>query len=176
FAGGDRTDIALPAAQAGLVSALRATGKPVIVMLQSGSAVALGPANSANAVLEAWYPGEQGGRAIADVLAGAYDPAGRLPVTFYASAAQLPPFTDYAMKDRTYRYFRGAPEYAFGHGLTYTRFAYSRPQVRTAGKDRIVSVRVTNAGQREGDEVVQLYVSPPQSGGAPLRSLKAFER
>ena len=176
FAGGDRTDIALPAAQAELVRALRATGKPVVLVLQSGSAVALGDANSANAVLEAWYPGEQGGRAIADALTGAYNPAGRLPVTFYASTGQLPPFTDYAMKRRTYRYFSGRTEYPFGHGLSYTRFAYSRPEVRTAGKDRIVSVRVTNAGPRAGDEVVQLYVSPPHFGGVPLRSLKGFER
>jgi beta-glucosidase len=176
FAGGDRTDIALPQPQAELVRALRATGKPVILVLQSGSAVALGKANAANAVLEGWYPGEQGGRAIADVISGAYNPAGRLPVTFYASAGQLPAFTDYAMKDRTYRYFRGSPAYAFGHGLSYTRFVYSRPNTRPAGKDRMVSVTVTNAGKRAGDEVVQLYVSPPQSGGVPLRSLKSFER
>jgi beta-glucosidase len=176
FAGGDRTDIALPAAQAELVRALKAMGKPVIVVLQSGSAVALGDANSANAVVEAWYPGEQGGRAIADVLTGAYNPGGRLPMTFYASAGQLPPFADYAMKGRTYRYFGGTPEYGFGHGLSYTHFAYGRPEVRVAGEDRIVSVRVTNAGERAGDEVAQLYVSPPQGGGVPLRSLKGFER
>jgi beta-glucosidase len=178
FAGGDRTDIALPAAQAELIRALKATGKPVIVVLQSGSAVALGEANSADAVVEAWYPGEQGGRAIAEVLSGAYNPAGRLPVTFYASASQLPPFSDYAMKGRTYRYFGGTPEYAFGHGLSYTHFAYARPRVRSAGKNRLVTVTVTvtNTGSVAGDEVVQLYVSPPQSGGVPLRSLKGFER
>jgi beta-glucosidase len=176
FAGGDRTDIALPAAQAELVHALKATGKPVILVLQSGSAVALGDANLANAVLEAWYPGEEGGQAIADVLTGAYNPAGRLPVTFYASAGQLPPFAEYSMKDRTYRYFGGKPEYAFGHGLSYTKFSYSQPKIRRAGKDRIVSVRVTNSGGRPGDEVTQLYLSPPQSGGVPLRSLKGFER
>jgi beta-glucosidase len=176
FAGGDRTDVALPATQAKMIRGLRATGKPLVIVLQSGSAVALGEANSANAVVEAWYPGEQGGRAIADVLTGAYNPAGRLPVTFYASAGQLPAFADYAMKGRTYRYFGGKPEYAFGHGLSYTRFSYSNPQVRTAGKDRIVSVRVSNTGRSAGDEVVQLYLSPPQSGAVPLRSLKGFER
>ncbi|HET7817023.1 MAG TPA: glycoside hydrolase family 3 C-terminal domain-containing protein [Sphingomicrobium sp.] len=180
FEGGDRTDIALPRTQAELVEALRATGKPVIVVLQSGSAVALGPANSANAVVAAWYPGEQGGRAIADVLTGAYNPAGRLPVTFYRSSGQLPEFTDYSMKQRTYRYFTGEPEYAFGHGLGFSAFSYSRPRVaRTevrAGGEQIVSVRVSNRGKRAGDEVVQLHVSAPSGGGTPLRSLKGFER
>ena len=176
FKGGDRTDIALPRPQAELVSALQATGKPVILVLQSGSAVALGPANGANAVVEAWYPGEQGGRAIADVLTGAYNPAGRLPITFYASADQLPGFADYAMKGRTYRYFAGKAEYPFGHGLSYTSFAYSAPKVTRSGADRLVSVRVSNSGARAGEEVVQLYVSPPRAGSLPLRSLKGFER
>src|SRR5436305_4869877 len=176
FAGGDRTDIALPRPQAELVKALQVTGKPVVVVLQSGSAVALGPANSANAVLAAWYGGEQGGRAIADVLSGSYNPAGRLPVTFYRSVGELPAFTDYAMKGRTYRYFTGKTEYAFGYGLSYTHFRYSAPTVSRSGADRVVSVRVANSGQRSGGEVVQLYVTPPPGGGVPLRSLKGFER
>jgi beta-glucosidase len=176
FSGGDRTDIALPKPQAELVEALQTTGKPVIVVLQSGSAVALGRANSARAIVAAWYGGEQGGRAIADVLTGAYNPAGRVPVTFYASVAQLPGFSDYSMKDRTYRYFGGRPEYSFGYGLSYTHFGYDRPKVRRSGKNRIVSVRVTNNGARPGDEVVQLYVTAPGAGAIPLRSLKGFER
>jgi beta-glucosidase len=176
FAGGDRTDIALPQPQAELINALAGTGKPIVVVLQSGSAVALGPANSANAVLAAWYGGEQGGRAIADVLSGSYNPAGRLPVTFYASVGQLPAFTDYAMKGRTYRYFTGRTEYPFGYGLSYTRFRYSAPTVSRTGADRAVSVRITNSGRRSGDEVVQLYVTPPPGGGLPLRSLKGSER
>ena len=176
FAGGDRTDIALPRPQAELVEALRATGKPVVLVLQSGSAVALGPANSVNAVLAAWYGGEQGGRAIADVLSGSYNPAGRLPVTFYRSVGDLPAFTDYAMKGRTYRYLSGKAEYPFGYGLSYTRFRYSAPTVSRSGADRVVSVRVANSGQRGGDEVVQLYLTPPPGGGVPVRSLKGFER
>ena len=176
FAGGDRTDISLPRPQAELVEALEKTGKPVVVVLQSGSAVALGPANSANAVLAAWYGGEQGGRAIADVLNGSYNPAGRLPVTFYTSVAEIPAFTDYAMKDRTYRYFTGKAEYPFGYGLSYTHYRYSAPAVSRSGADRVVSVRLANSGQRGGDEVVQLYVTPPPGGGVPLRSLKGFER
>jgi beta-glucosidase len=176
FAGGDRTDIALPRPQAELVKALEATGKPVVVVLQSGSAVALGPAKSANAILAAWYGGEQGGRAIADVLSGSYNPGGRLPVTFYTSVGDLPAFTDYAMKGRTYRYFSGTPEYPFGYGLSYTNFHYSAPKVSGSRTDRIVSVRVTNSGSRRGDEVVQVYVTPPPGGGVPLRSLKSFAR
>jgi beta-glucosidase len=176
FDGGDRTDIALPKAQADLVEALRATGKPVVLVLQNGSALALGPANSANAIVESWYGGEQGGQAIADVLTGAYNPAGRLPVTFYQSIDQVPPFTDYSMKGRTYRYFAGKPEYPFGYGLSYTRFSYGPAIVSGSGDNRKVSVRITNSGSREGDEVAELYVTPPAGAGLPLRSLKGFER
>lgn len=176
FDGGDRTDIALPKPQADLVAALRATGKPVIVVLQNGSALALGEANSANAIVEAWYGGEQGGRAIADVLTGTYVPAGRLPVTFYQSTAQLAPFTDYGMKGRTYRYFSGRPEYPFGYGLSYTSFSYGAPTISGSGDKRTVSVQVTNSGAREADEVAELYVTPPAGAGLPIRSLKGFER
>jgi beta-glucosidase len=176
FDGGDRTDIALPKAQADLVEALRGTGKPVVLVLQNGSALALGPANSANAIVEAWYGGEQGGKAIADVLTGAYNPGGRLPVTFYQSIDQVPPFTDYSMKNRTYRYFSGKPEYPFGYGLSYTRFTYGPATVSGSGDNRIVRVSITNSGPREGDEVAELYVTPPEGAGLPLRSLKGFER
>jgi len=176
FNGGDRTDIALPKAQADLVEALRATGKPVVLVLQNGSALALGGANSANAIVESWYGGEQGGRAIADVLTGAYNPGGRLPITFYESIGQVPPFTDYSMKGRTYRYFTGTPEYPFGYGLSYTRFSYGRAIVAGSGNKRTLSVSVTNSGSREGDEVAELYVTPPAGAGLPLRSLKGFQR
>ena len=181
FTGGDRTSIALPAAQLALLDALAATGKPVVVVLQSGSAIALGPDDAkVRALLEAWYPGEQGGQAIAEVLKGTVNPSGRLPVTFYKSTDQLPPFTDYSMKNRTYRYFTGRPEYAFGHGLSYTRFAYSAPSVATrrlaAGRDQTVKVRVRNTGKLAGDEVAQLYVATPGLKGTPLRSLKGYQR
>jgi beta-glucosidase len=181
FEGGDRTDIRLPEAQQRLLAALEATGKPVVVVLQSGSAVALGEeGRRAAAVVEAWYGGEAGGIAIADVLAGRYNPAGRLPVTFYAGNDQLPPFADYGMANRTYRYFTGRPDYPFGHGLSYTRFAYSglelgAPTVR-AGVGQEVRVRVRNAGTRAGDEVVQLYIEAPGKASTPRRSLKGFER
>jgi beta-glucosidase len=181
FTGGDRTSISLPAAQLALLDALAATGKPVVVVLQSGSAIALGPDDAkVRALLEAWYPGEQGGQAIAEVLKGTVNPSGRLPVTFYRSTDQLPPFTDYSMKNRTYRYFTGRPEYAFGHGLSYTRFAYSAPSVATrrlaAGRDQTVKVRVRNTGKLAGDEVAQLYVATPGLKGTPLRSLKGYQR
>jgi beta-glucosidase len=181
FEGGDRTDIRLPETQRRLLAALEATGKPVVVVLQSGSAVALGEeGRRAAAVVEAWYGGEAGGIAIADVLAGRYNPAGRLPVTFYAGNDQLPPFADYGMANRTYRYFTGRPDYPFGHGLSYTRFAYSglelgAPTVR-AGAGQEVRVRVRNAGTRAGDEVVQLYLETPGKASTPRRSLKGFER
>ena len=180
FAGGDRTDIALPAPQRELLAALEATGKPVIVVLQSGSAVPLGrEGEKAAAIIQAWYGGERGGEAIADVLRGSYNPAGRLPITVYRSSAELPAFTDYSMRDRTYRYFHGSPEYPFGHGLSYTRFRYSGLTVGKAqpgGAGTRVSVRVRNDGPIAGDEVVQLYVRPRGRADAPSRSLKGFER
>src|SRR3712207_1471758 len=126
FAGGDRTSINLPARQEGLLKAVAATGKPVALVLMSGSALAVNWADAnVPAVLQAWYPGEEGGAAVADVLFGDYNPAGRLPVTFYKSAEDLPPFTDYGLDGKTYRYFRGEPLYPFGHGLSFTRFAYN---------------------------------------------------
>jgi beta-glucosidase len=181
FAGGDRTDIRLPQTQRALLSSLEATGKAVIVVLQSGSAVPLGEqGRKARAILQAWYGGEQGGRAIGDVLSGAYNPAGRLPVTVYRGVDQLPGFADYSMKGRTYRYFTGAPEYPFGYGLSYAKFGYSSLQLGSAqlpaGKAQQVSIRVRNQSSVAGDEVVQLYVATPGRSDAPLRSLKGFER
>jgi beta-glucosidase len=180
FHGGDRTDLSLPQAQEALLKAVVATGKPVVVVLLSGSALAVNWANDhAPAILQAWYPGGEGGTAIADVLFGDYNPAGRLPVTFYKSVDQLPPFTDYSMQGRTYRYFKGEPLYPFGYGLSYTKFAYSNLRVKSvkAGEPATVIVDVTNAGEREGDEVVQLYLTDvAASAPVPIRTLVGFER
>jgi beta-glucosidase len=183
FVGGDRTDIALPAAQRHLLTALRGTGKPIVVVLTSGSAVAIDPA-SADAILAAWYPGQAGGTAIAETLAGLNNPSGRLPVTFYRSTNDLPAFVDYGMKERTYRYFTGKPLWGFGHGLSYTRFGYATKSALsvTAGQSLTVTTRVTNTGARAGDEVVQLYLVPPTtraaSSTAPVlqRQLAGFDR
>jgi beta-glucosidase len=181
FAGGDRTDIDLPKTQRDLLEAVAATGKPVVVVLMSGSAMAMNWANDhAAALLEAWYPGEAGGEAIANILTGNVNPSGRLPLTFYASDQQLPPFTDYSMKNRTYRYFGGAPLYRFGYGLGYTTFRYSGLKLSStslqAGEPLSVDVRITNTGDRAGDEVAQLYLIPPAGNGFSLRSLEGFER
>ncbi len=180
FEGGDRTSLDLPAPQQKLLEAVAATGKPLIVVLQSGSAVALNWANEhAAAVLEAWYPGVEGGTAIARTLAGVSNPAGRLPVTFYASLDGLPSFTDYAIKGRTYRYFTGKPLWGFGYGLSYTQFKYGpvkiSAQTLKAGDPVTATVTVTNAGKAAGDEVVEAYLKTPQGGG-PIHSLVGFER
>jgi beta-glucosidase len=181
FSGGDRTDIALPAVQRQLLEALGATGKPLIVVLMNGSALAIDWAQQhAAAILEAWYPGEEGGTAIAQTLAGKNNPGGRLPITFYASVEDLPPFADYSMKNRTYRYYQGKPLFAFGYGLSYTSFAYSRlkvsPESSKAGAAVNVSVAVTNSGKVKGDEVVELYLNSPVADGGPIRALKGFKR
>ncbi|WP_445193944.1 glycoside hydrolase family 3 C-terminal domain-containing protein [Sphingomonas sp. Tas61C01] len=181
FDGGDRTDLRLPAAQRELVDAVAATGRPIILVLESGSAIALGDAaGKARAVLQAWYGGERGGQAIAEVLSGAVNPSGRLPVTFYASVADLPAFDDYAMRGRTYRYLKKKPEYAFGSGLSYSTFHYSglrlSDPVVTAGGAQRVTVKVRNASAVAGDEVVQLYLSVPGDPDAPSLSLKGYER
>jgi beta-glucosidase len=177
FRGGDRTALELPEAQEALIKTAVSSGKPVIVVLTSGSAVALNyAAANAGAVLAAWYGGEEAGSALADVLAGTTNPAGRLPVTFYTSAEQLPPFTDYAMKGRTYRYFGGTPLYPFGFGLSYSTFAYSNlSATRTSGGAEVRAV-VKNTSARDGDEVVQLYVAGGTRDGAPIRSLRGFQR
>jgi beta-glucosidase len=181
FKGGDRTSIDLPKPEEDLLEAVAATGKPVILVLTNGSALAVNWANEhANAILDAFYPGEEGGTAVAETLSGRNDPAGRLPVTFYKSVDQLPPFEDYAMKGRTYRYFTGTPLYPFGYGLSYTKFSYSDLSVPTqnvaAGDPVSADVTVTNSGSRDGDEVVQLYLKFPHTPGAPLRALRGFER
>jgi beta-glucosidase len=182
FRGGDRTEISLPKPQEALLRAVVATGKPVVLVLLSGSAVAVNWANdNASSILAAWYPGGEGGIAIADVLFGNYNPAGRLPVTFYKSVDQLPPFTDYSMQGRTYRYFKGEPLYPFGFGLSYIKFDYGNLRFNTklvkAGHPVEVSVDVTNAGDREGDEVVQLYLTDvAASAPVPIRTLVAFDR
>ncbi|MHA0318547.1 glycoside hydrolase family 3 C-terminal domain-containing protein [Sphingomonas melonis] len=173
FVGGDRTDIALPLPQQRLLAALKATGKPIVLVLSSGSAVSVDP-TSADAILANWYPGEAGGTALADVLSGVTNPGGRLPVTFYRATTDLPAFIDYAMKERTYRYFTGTPLWAFGHGLSYTRFGYAAPRGTasvTAGQPLKVETTVTNTGARDGDEVVQAYLVPP----APTRPLGSTE-
>ena len=182
FLGGDRTDITLPKRQQGLLEAVAATRKPIVVVLLSGSALAVNWANEhVAAIVQAWYPGEEGGAAIADVLFGDYNPAGRLPVTFYKSVDELPAFTNYAMDGRTYRFFKGQPLYPFGHGLSYTRFTYSSFAVSSARvsiSDPVkVSATVENAGDREGDEVVQLYVTNLKASvRVPIRSLAGVER
>ena len=182
FRGGDRTDISLPKSQEQLLKAVVATGKPVVAVLLSGSALAVNWANdNMPAILEAWYPGGEGGTAIADVLFGNHNPAGRLPVTFYKSVDQLPPFTDYNMQGRTYRYFKGEPLYPFGYGLSYTKFVYSNLRFGAksvkAGEPVKVSVEVMNAGEREGDEVVQLYLTDvAASAPVPVRTLVGFDR
>ncbi len=182
FRGGDRTDISLPRGQEALLKAVSATGKPVVLLLLNGSALAVNWAgNNVPAIVEAWYPGEEGGTAIADVLFGGYNPGGRLPVTFYESVAQLPPFEDYDMKGRTYRYFKGVPLYPFGFGLSYTTFKYENLKLSArkirAGEGVTVSVTVRNSGDVAGDEVVQMYVTDPSASvPVPIRSLAGVER
>jgi beta-glucosidase len=181
FLGGDRTAIDLPKDEQALLEAVKATGKPLVVVLMNGSALSVNWANqNASAILEAWYPGEEGGTAIAETLAGANNPGGRLPLTFYKSLGDLPPFDDYSMKGRTYRYFEGQPLYPFGYGLSYTKFAYTNAKLSAhtlnAGSNLQVDVDVRNAGAVAGDEVVQAYLVFPKLPGAPLRALRAFQR
>lgn len=181
FNGGDRTDIALPPPQQELLEQVAASGKPLVVVLMSGSAVALNWAKAhADAILVAWYPGEMGGRAVAQTLAGDDNPGGRLPITFYRSTNDLPPFVSYAMQGRTYRYFAGTPLYPFGYGLSYTHFAYSQPDMSAtqlqAGASLTVSAIVRNDGDRAGDEVAQVYLDAPDSTLSPRHALVGFRR
>jgi beta-glucosidase len=181
FEGGDRTSLDLPADEQRVLEAVKATGKPLALVLMNGSALSVNWADrQADAILEAWYPGEAGGTAIGRTLAGANNPSGRLPVTFYTGVTELPPFTDYSMKGRTYRYFEGKPLYPFGHGLSYTRFAFTAPKLSAAalaaGQPLGVDATVRNEGKVAGDEVVQLYVSFPKLPGAPSRALRGFTR
>jgi beta-glucosidase len=181
FRGGDRTDIRLPGVQRELLAALDAAGKPLVVVLMSGSALAVPDEHRyAGAILEAWYPGEEGGTAIAETLAGDNNPAGRLPLTFYASTGQLPPFEEYSMANRTYRYFSGKPLYGFGFGLSYSRFQYGNLKLSSAsvpaGEPLGVEVDVKNVSGRAGDEVVELYLTQPKAALTPLRTLGGFSR
>lgn len=181
FYKGDRTTITLPAVQSEMIKALEATGKPVVFIMQTGSALAI-PWESENlpALLNVWYGGQAIGTAVADVLFGDYNPAGRLPITFYKSDADLPDYRDYSMQGRTYRYFEKTPLYPFGFGLSYTSFDYSNlkaPKRIQTGKDLKISCDVTNTGALDGDEVVQLYISHPKTYSiTPIRSLKGFKR
>jgi beta-glucosidase len=178
FKGGDRTNIALPKVQTDLIKALKATGKPVVFINLSGSAIGFEwEAANLPAILQGWYGGQAGGQAIADVLFGDYNPAGRLPITFYKSVDDLPDFQDYSMANRTYRYFKGTPLYPFGFGLSYTHFTYRN--IGLAHKNNVleVKVKVTNSGKLAGDEVVQLYLTHKNSDfETPIRSLKGFKR
>ena len=178
----DKTGLDLPGVQEDLLKAIHATGKPVILVVISGSALAINWANeNVPAIVQLWYSGEEGGTALADILFGDYNPAGRLPVTFVKSLDQVPPFTDYSMKNRTYRYMEDEPLYSFGYGLSYTSFGYSslRLSKEEIAPDESVEIQVDveNTGQYDGDEVVQLYVSHPHSSmTAPIRSLQGFAR
>ena len=174
---GDRAGLDLPGVQEDLLKAVTATGTPVVLVLLNGSAISINWADAhVPAIVEAWYPGQAGGTALADVLFGDYSPAGRLPVTFYRSVDDLPPFRDYAMAGRTYRYFTGEPLYPFGHGLSYTRFTYSDLRIQV-GASVEVSVTVRNVGACAGDEVVQLYISDVEaSAPVPIRFLAGFRR
>ena len=181
FLGGDRTSMDLPEPEEALIEAVAATRKPLVVVLMNGSALAVNWASEhANAILEAWYSGEEGGAAIAETLGGKNNPAGRLPVTFYKNVSQLPNFEDYSMAGRTYRYFQGTPLYAFGYGLSYTTFSYSDltlPQAAVkAGEPVGAEVTVSNTGKVAGDEVVELYLKFPPVKGAPRLALRGFQR
>jgi beta-glucosidase len=181
FSGGDRTSIDLPKDEEELLEAVKGTGKPLIVVLMNGSPLAVNWAGqNANAILEAWYPGEEGGTAIAETLAGTNNPAGRLPLTFYKSLDQVPAFTDYSMKSRTYRYFQGKPLYPFGYGLSYSKFLFGNLKLSSktvkAGVPLEVDAEVRNASPRDGDAVAELYLSFPQAPGMPIRALRGFTR
>ncbi len=181
FDGGDRTSIELPAAQEKMLEAVAATGKPLVVVLMNGSALAVDWAKQhANAIVEAWYPGEEGGAAIADVLAGTVNPAGRLPVTFYASTKDLPPFDDYSMAGRTYRYYTGTPLWGFGYGLSYSTFKWTNLKLSKsslkAGDPLTVEADVENMSDRAGDAVGELYLTPPAQPTSPRLALVGFDR
>jgi len=181
FRGGDRTDIELPAVQRELITALHRAGKKIVMVNCSGSPVALVPeAERCEAILQAWYPGQEGGTAVAEVLFGDYNPAGRLPVTFYRDLSQLPDFEDYSMQGRTYRYLQQEPLFPFGHGLSYTSFQYGKPMLDkervAAGQSVKLTVPVTNSGRRDGDEVVQLYLRKVGDAAGPLKTLRSFQR
>ena len=179
--GGDKADIELPAIQQRLVRAMHATGKPVVVVNCSGSAIAFGSVeNQYDALVQAWYPGQGGAKALADVLFGDYNPSGKLPVTFYRSNNDLPDFLDYSMENRTYRYFKGKPQYAFGYGLSYTTFKYGKGQLSAPSMNQegtvALTVPVTNTGKSKGSETVQVYVKALDYPEAPIKALKGFQK
>jgi beta-glucosidase len=181
FNGGDRTSILLPAVQTELLKALKKTGKPVVFVMMTGSALAIPwEAENIPAIVNGWYGGQAAGTALADVLFGDYNPAGRLPVTFYKNDGDLPAFEDYKMDNRTYRYFKGEALFPFGFGLSYTSFKYDelRMPASIPGRRNVtVSARVTNTGSKDGEEVIQLYVSYPNTNTkTPIRALKGFQR
>ena len=178
FAGGDRTKIGLPKPQEDLLRQVHAVGKPTVLVLMNGSALAVNWADqNVPAIVEAWYPGGSGGHAVARLLAGDYSPAGRLPVTFYRSLDDLPAFTDYSMENRTYKYHEGEVLYPFGYGLSYTSFAYSNPRTAVNSNGTVtVTVDVANTGAVDSDEVVQLYLSRPDLPDQPIRTLAGFDR
>ncbi|MFW6306865.1 MAG: glycoside hydrolase family 3 C-terminal domain-containing protein, partial [Bacillota bacterium] len=182
--GGDKINLKLPGMQLELLKAIRNTGKPVVLVLLNGSPVELNWADeNIDAILEAWYPGEEGGNAVADIIFGDYNPAGRLPITFVKSMDQLPPFRDYNMKNRTYRYMEEDPLYPFGYGLSFTKFEYSNLVLNTdeistdSDKQIEVTVNVKNIGEMTGDEVVQLYISDLEASVfVPKWDLRGFKR
>ncbi|HEY1484221.1 MAG TPA: glycoside hydrolase family 3 C-terminal domain-containing protein [Candidatus Acidoferrum sp.] len=181
FKGGDRTTLDLPKPEEDLLEAMAASGKPLVVVLLNGSALSVKWSKQhANAILEAWYPGEEGGTAVAQTLAGINNPAGRLPLTFYSSVNDLPPFEDYSMANRTYRYFSGTPLYPFGYGLSYSEFKYSNVKLSVkrlnAGRPLTVQADVRNTSKRDGDEVLEVYLTYPKISGAPKRALCGFAR
>ena len=181
FKGGDRTDIELPDIQRQLVKRLKKAGKRIVFVNFSGSAIALAPeAENCEAIVQAWYPGQAGGTAVAEVLTGEYNPAGKLPITFYKSLKQLPDFLDYSLKGRTYRYMTETPLFCFGHGLSYTTFGYGDATLSTPtlkdGQTVTLTVPVSNTGARDGEEVVQVYIRRPADKEGPSHTLRAFKR
>jgi beta-glucosidase len=179
-ANGDRINIDLPGVQEDLIKAIYKTGKPIVLILNSGSSLSVNFAfENIPVIIQAWYPGEEGGRATADVIFGDYNPSGKLPITFYKSLDQLPPFEDYSMEGRTYRYFKGTPLFPFGHGLSYTKFKYSNlklsSQKAKVGENLEVRVDLDNIGQHSGEEIVQLYIRNLNSNlNLPIRELQGF--
>ena len=181
FKKGDRTHIEIPKVQQEMVKALKATGKPVVYVLCTGSALALNWENdNIDAILNAWYGGQEAGTAVADILFGDYNPSGRLPVTFYKSIDQLPDFEDYSMKGRTYRYMTETPLYPFGYGLSYTSFAYRNAKLSfgkiAKGQSVTLTFDIANTGKTDGDEVAQVYIKNPNDPEGPIKTLKAFQR
>ena len=176
FKGGDRTNIELPKVQRDFLKALKAAGKQVIYVNCSGSAIALLPeTENCDAIVQAWYPGQEGGTAVADVLFGDYNPCGKLPITFYKSTSQLPDYEDYSMKGRTYRYFNDAL-FPFGYGLSYTSFEVGEATATVDGDDITINTTVKNTGKRDGTEIVQVYIRNTADADGPLKTLRAFQR